>query len=124
VRDASAKHEKDLLFSNAISAALALGGLMFAMRCLAVISVVLTMIPDLQGTLRAQPLRTTVEVDCGVFQKNSDGSWTLHDQTTVNEGIYGFVLKPGTFRRNDANVFGYDLTRVLEQDCLVGRQKR
>lgn len=72
---------------------------------------------------RAQPLRSKVEVDCGVFQNNSDGSWTLRHETTVNEGIYGFVLKPGTFRRNDANVFGYDLTRVLEQDCL-GRQKQ
>jgi hypothetical protein len=114
------KQEKDLLFSNANS----VGGLMSAMRCLTVFSVVLTMFLGLQSTLRAQPLRTTVEVDCGVFQKNLDGSWTLHEQTTVNEGIYGFVLKPGTFRRNDANVFGYDLTRVLEQDCLIGRQKR
>jgi len=44
--------------------------------------------------------------------------------TTVNEGIYGFVLKPGTFQKNDANVFGYDLTRVLEQDCPIVRQKQ
>jgi hypothetical protein len=97
---------------------------MFAMRCLTVFSVVATMILGLPSILRAQPLRSKVEVDCGVFQKNLDGSWTLHDETTVNEGIYGFVLKPGTFRRNDANVFGYDLTRVLEQDCLIGRQKQ
>jgi len=44
--------------------------------------------------------------------------------TTVNEGIYGFVLKPGALQKNDANVFGYDLTRVLEQDCPIVRQKQ
>jgi len=78
---------------------------------------VLIIILGSQGHVRAQPMHSKVEVDCGVFQKNRDGSWTLVHETTVNEGIYGLVIKPGTFHKNDANVFGYDLTRVLEQDC-------
>jgi hypothetical protein len=94
---------------------------MLAMRCLVLLSVVAMSSPS---EPRAQPLRSKVEVDCGVFQRNLDGSWTLLHETTVNEGIYGFVLKPGTFQKNDANVFGYDLTRVLEQDCPFARQKQ
>ena len=97
---------------------------MFAMRCLMLFSVVLMIILGSQSNPLAQALRSKVEVDCGVFQKNLDGSWTLRHETTVTEGIYGFVIKPGTFRKNDANVFGYDLTRVLEQDCLIERQKQ
>lgn len=95
---------------------------MLAMRCLVLCSVVLVSI--LSSPIDAQPLRSKVEVDCGVFQKNLDGSWTLRRETTVSEGIYGFVLKPGTFQKNDAKVFGYDLTHVLEQDCLNARQKQ
>ena len=49
-------------------------------------------------------------------EKNLDGFWTLRHETTVNEGIDGFVLKPGALQKNDANVFGWDLTRVLEQN--------
>jgi hypothetical protein len=97
---------------------------MSAMRCLTLFGTMLLIVLGFQGDPRAQPLRSKVEVDCGVFQKNADGSWTLGHETTVNEGIYGFVLKPGTFRKNEANVFGYDLTRVLEQGCLVGQQKQ
>jgi hypothetical protein len=97
---------------------------MFAMHCLILFSVVLMIILSSQSNPRAQALRSKIEVDCGVFQKNLDGSWTLPHETTVTEGIYGFLLKPGTFRKNDANVFGYDHTRVLEQDCLIGRQKQ
>jgi len=77
-----------------------------------------------QGHLRAQPLHSKVEVDCGLFQKNKDGSWTLGRETTVNEGIYGLVIKPGRFRKDDANVFGYDLTRVLEQDCGIAARQQ
>jgi hypothetical protein len=69
-------------------------------------------------------MRTRVEVDCSAFHRNDDGSWTLGRETTVNEGIYGLILKPGTFRRSDANVFGYDLIAVLERDCGSAAHQR
>ena len=78
---------------------------MFAMRCLMLFSVVLMIILGSQSNPLAQALRSKVKVDCGVFQKNLDGSWTLPHETTVTAGIYGFVLKPGDRskeRMNDA----------------------
>ena len=122
-RNAGANHEMDV-FQTPKSSSSVWEALMLATRFLILFSMVQMIILGAQSNTRAQPLRSKVEVDCGVFHNNSDGSWTLRHETTVNEGIYGFVLKPGTFRRNDANVFGYDLTRVLEQDCLNGRQKQ
>jgi len=97
---------------------------MFATRCLAILGTVSMLTLSSQDRLSAQSMRSNVEVDCHAFQKNSDGSWTLGHETTVNEGIYGLLLKPGTFRKNDANVFGYDLTRVLEQDCVNALRKQ
>ena len=75
------------------------GALMFAMCYLTLFSMVILIILGSHSTPRAQPLRSKVEVDCGVLQKNLDGFWTLRHETTVNEGIYSFVLKPGTFRK-------------------------
>ena len=59
-----------------------------------------------------------IAVECDAFEKNPNGSWTLNRETTVSEGIYGFLLKPGTFRKEEKNVFGYDLISVLEKDCV------
>jgi len=73
---------------------------------------------------QAQPLNAKIDVECDAFQKNSDGSWTLNRKTVVNEGIYGQILEPRTFRKNDVNVFGFDLTRVLEQDCVMPPKKK
>ena len=74
------------------------------------------------GPVRAQPLNATVKVECSAFHKASNGSWTLSRKTVVNEGIYGQILEPRTFRENEINVFGFDLVRVLEQDCAQPRQ--
>jgi hypothetical protein len=65
-----------------------------------------------------------VAVECDAFEKNAIGSWTLNRETTVSEGIYGFILNPGTFRRNEKNVFGYDLIGVLEKDCVKVKPKK
>ena len=97
---------------------------MFATRWHTLLGAVLVFTLSSKSHPGAQPMRSKVEVDCHAFQKNSDGSWTLGHETTVNEGIYGLLLKPGTFRRNEANVFGYDLTRVLEQDCVNAPRKQ
>ena len=97
---------------------------MFATRRLTLLGAVLVFTLSSQSHPGAQPMRSKIEVDCHAFQKNSDGSWTLGHETTVNEGIYGLLLKPGTFRKNEANVFGYDLTRVLEQDCVNALRKQ
>ena len=74
------------------------------------------------------PARTTALARSRSTVAYSEGTWTAPGpcvmSTTVNEGIYGFVLKPGALQKNDANVFGYDLTRVLEQDCPIVRQKQ
>jgi hypothetical protein len=59
-----------------------------------------------------------------VFRKNPNGSWTLNRKTEVKQGIYGLLLEPATFRKNDIKVFGFDLTRVLEQNCVQPTNKK
>ena len=76
----------------------------------------ITLIAALPSSTRAQTARH-ISVECEAFQRNANGSWTLNRETTVNEGIYGLVLKPGTFRTAEKDVFGYDLIGLLEKDC-------
>src|ERR1700682_4539128 len=78
----------------------------------------------LASTARTQPLNTVVEVECDAFRKNPDGSWTLSRTTEVKQGIFGLLLEPATIRKNDKNVFGFDLTRVLEQNCVQPANKK
>jgi hypothetical protein len=87
----------------------------------AVISAILSGVATPAG---AQPLNSKIEVECDAFQKNQNGSWTLNHETVVNHDIYGQVLTPGTFRKNDVNVFGFDLIRVLEQVCSASSDKK
>ena len=80
------------------------------------------LIAGLPSSARAQTTRN-ISVECEAFQRNANGSWTLIRETTVNEGIYGFILKPGTFRRAEKDVFGYDLIGLLEKDCAKTKKK-
>jgi hypothetical protein len=76
-------------------------------------------IPDAAG---AQSTNAVVQVECAAFTKNSNNSWTLKRRTVANYEIYGLILDPRDFRRNDINVFGVDLTQVLDQNCSkIGR---
>jgi hypothetical protein len=74
----------------------------------------LTAVPD---SVQAQPLNEKVTLECDAFHKNADGSWSLSRKTDVNDGIYSEILEPRIYRKNEINVFGFDLTQVLEQDC-------
>jgi len=78
----------------------------------------------LASSARTQPLNTVIEVECDAFRKNPNGSWTLSRKTQVKNGIYALLLEPATFRKNDINVFGFDLTRVLEQNCVEPAKKK
>ena len=75
------------------------------------------------GSARAQPSDAVLQVECEAFEKNSNGSWVLKRKTIVNHDIYGAILEPGSFRAGSTNVFGVDLTRVLDQNCVSKKRK-
>ena len=73
---------------------------------------------------RGQPLNAVIEVECDAFRKNPNRSWTLSRRTQMKHGIYGQLLEPSTFQKNDIIVFGFDLTRILEQNCVQSTNKK
>ena len=76
------------------------------------------MIPGaLANSARAQSISAAIRVECAAFKKNSNNSWTLKRKTVANYKIYGLILDPRDFRKNDINVFGADLAQILEQNC-------
>ena len=75
------------------------------------------------SSIRAQPVDAVLQVECEAFEKNSIGSWVLKRKTIVNHDIYGAILEPGNFRANGTIVFGVDLTRVLDQNCVSKKRK-
>jgi hypothetical protein len=90
---------------------------------LAALLMLCALITCLSSSARAQITRN-IAVECDAFQQNANGSWTLNRETTIDEGIYGFILKPGIFRKDEKNVFGYDLVGLLEKDCAKGKPKK
>jgi hypothetical protein len=97
---------------------------MFPKYALVLTLAALALLSTVSGAIRAQPLNEKITVECDAFHRNADGSWSLSRQTDVNHGIYSEILKPRTYRSNEINVFGFDLTRVLEQDCSRPTHKR
>ncbi len=97
---------------------------MFLTNALAQAVMALALLSAASGSVQAQPMNETITVECDAFHRNADGSWSLSRQTDVNDGIYSEILKPRTYRKNEINVFGFDLTRVLEQDCSRSPHKK
>ncbi len=78
----------------------------------------------LSTSARPQGLDILIELECDAFRKNPNGSWTLTRKTEVKYRISSIFLEPSTFRKNDIDVFGAELTSVLERNCVQPSKKK